>query len=144
MHLNAAKLKTARCVSLHQGHSNSAYKEKPTNTVQIPTDTKYKLPLTLAPLSLKVCRAPRLNSPITMTTTLSTLAVPVGGFHPAFSNFTLCGYLHSVITIPSILIFPVQTMWPGYTRTKKKKKKRIISWLCAYMQTQNPRTATRV
>ena len=35
----------------------------------------------------------------------------------AFSNFTLCGYLHSVITIPSILIFPVQTMCPGYTHT---------------------------
>lgn len=58
------------------------------------------------------------NSPITMTTTLSLPAVPVGGFRPAFSNFTLCGYLHSVITIPSILIFPVQTMCPGYTHTK--------------------------
>lgn len=51
-----------------------------------------------------------------MTTTLSLPTVPVGGFRPAFSNFTLCGYLHSVITIPSILIFPVQTMCPGYTQ----------------------------
>ena len=64
---------------------------------------------------------PCLNSPITMTTTLSLPAVPVGGFRPAFSNFTLCGYLHSVITIPSILIFPVQTMCPGYTHTHTHK-----------------------
>lgn len=63
-----------------------------------------------------------------MTTTLSLPAVPVGGFCPTFSNFTLCGYLHSVITIPSILIFPVQTMCPGYTHTRTHTQISLVTY----------------
>lgn len=133
-HLNVEKLKTQHPVSLHQGHSDFSllfHKKIHKHTPNYPTHIPEKLTRTHSHLFPWRFVKPCLNSPITMTTTLSLPAVPVGGFRPAFSNFTLCGYLHSVITIPSILIFPVQTMCPGYTHTHKKK----ISSLCTHIYT---------
>lgn len=143
---NVEKLKTSHFACLHQGRSNffsPCSQKESINTPQITTatqhtHTKEQLARMHSHLFPRRFAKPCLNSPITMTTSLSLLAVPVGGFRPAFSNFTLCGYLHSVITIPSILIFPVQTMCPGYT----KKNKKSLACVHTYTHIKLARTHT--